>query len=260
MEEFEGKVAIVTGGSGGIGRAAALAFAKKGAKVAIADTLVEPGEETARMIKNEGGEAIFIKTDISKPAEVKSFIENAAKTYGRLDYALNNAGIDGVQAPTVEYPEEMWDRVLSINLTGIWLCMKYEIPHMLKQGKGAIVNTASVGGLMALSNISAYIASKFGVIGITKAAALEYATQGIRVNALCPGWTDTPMTVREAQEAGVELEEFKQMAANFVPIKRMGNPEEMAGPVIWLCSDAASYVTGHAMIVDGAMTAGWPLG
>ena len=259
MNEFEGKVAVVTGGSGGIGRASALAFARRGAKVAVADILVEGGEQTARMIKAQGGEAIFVKTDASNSTEVKALTDRTIERYGRLDYAHNNAGIDGAQASTAEYPEEMWNRVLAVNLTGVWLCMKYEIPQMLKQGKGAIVNTASVGGLMALSKISAYIAAKFGVIGITKTAALEYAGQGIRVNALCPGWTDTPMTVREAQEAGVDLAEFKKMAASFVPVKRMGGSEEMAEAVLWLCSDAASYVSGHAMVVDGALTAGWLL-
>lgn len=260
MDRFEGKVAIVTGGSGGIGRATALAFAREGARVAIADVFVDGGEETARLIREKGGEVTFLKTDVSNPREAETLINRVVETYGRLDFAHNNAGIDGAQAPTAEYPVEMWNRVIAINLMGVWLCMKYEIPQMLKVGKGAIVNTASVGGLMALTKISAYIAAKFGVIGITKTAALEYAVQNIRVNAICPGWTDTPMTVREAQQAGIRLEEFKQMAANFVPVKRMGTPDEMAEAVIWLCSDAASYVTGHALIVDGALTAGWPLG
>lgn len=256
MKEFEGKVAIVTGGSGGIGRASALAFARRGAKVVVSDILVDEGKETLQMIERGGGEGTFVKTDVSKATDVEALIKKVVETYGGLDYAHNNAGIDGAQANTAEYPEETWNRVLGVNLTGVWLCMKYEIPQMLKGGKGAIVNTASVGGFTALSKISAYIASKFGVIGITKTAALEYASQGIRVNALCPGWTDTPMTVREAQEAGVDLEEFRKMAAGSVPVKRMGRPEDMAEAVMWLCSDAASYITGHAMVVDGAMTAG----
>ncbi len=260
MYGFERKVAIVTGGSGGIGRATALSFAREGARVAIADVFVVGGEETARLIREKGGEATFFKADVSNPREAEALINRVVETYGRLDFAHNNAGIDGAQASTAEYPVDTWDRVIAINLTGVWLCMKYEIPQMLKVGKGAIVNTASVGGLMALTKISAYIAAKFGVIGITKTAALEYAIQNIRVNAICPGWTDTPMTVREAQQAGIGLEEFKQMAASFVPVKRMGTPEEMAEAVVWLCSDAASYVTGHALIVDGAITAGWLLG
>jgi len=158
MKEFEGKVAVVTGGSGGIGRAAAFAFARKGAKVALADVFIEGGEETALLIKGQGGGAFFMKTDVSNSTEVKALIDKTIETYGRIDYAHNNAGVDGAQADTAEYPEEIWNRVIGINLTGIWLCMKYEIPQMLKQGQGAIVNTASIGGVMALSKISAYIA------------------------------------------------------------------------------------------------------
>lgn len=259
MKGYDGNVVIVTGGGGGIGRASALAFSEKGAKVVVADVLVEAGEETVQIIEKNGGEALFVKTDVSRAIEVKALVDTTVDVYGRLDFAHNNAGINGPQAPTEAYPEESWDRVLGINLTGVWLCMKYEIPRMLEQGKGAIVNTASVGSYMALPNISAYIASKFGVVGITKTAALEYAGRNIRVNAICPGWTDTPMTVREARDTGLDLETFKQMAAGFVPVKRMGNPEEMAKAAVWLCSDDASYVNGHAMVVDGAMTAGWLL-
>ena len=244
MKEFSGRVAIVTGGSGGIGRAAALAFARKGAKVAVADILIEAGEETVQMIKNDGAEAIFVKTDVSNPAEVKALVDKAVKTYGSLDYAHNNAGIDGAQALTADYPEEMWNRVLSINLTGVWLCMKHEIPQMLKQGKGAIVNTASVGGFTALSKIAAYTAAKFGVIGITKTAALEYATQGIRVNAVCPGIISTPMTENLDQEK-------KSSLLDMIPMERFGKPEDVAWAVLFLASEDASYITGETIVVSG---------
>ena len=258
MKEFKKKVAIVTGGSGGIGRAIALAFAKRGAKVAVADILVDQGEETVQMIKKQGSEAIFAKTDVSNSAEVQAFVNQTIETYGRLDYAVNNAGIGGFRARTADYPEEVWNRIIGINLSGVWLCMKHEIPEMLKQGKGAIVNTASALGLMALSNLCAYVAAKHGVVGLTKTAALEYATQGIRVNAVCPGFVETPMMEGAAQKAEVPTEEFYKVLGNYSATKRMGKAEEIAETVIWACSDCASYVTGSALVVDGGWTSGWP--
>ena len=246
-----GKVAIVTGGGSGIGRASALAFAREGAKVVVADVVVEGGEETVRLIQHNGGAAIFVKTNESKAAEVEALVARAVLTYGRLDCAHNNAGIEGPGATTVDYAEESWERVLAINLTGVWLCMKYEIPQMLKQGSGAIVNTASTAGLVGYPRGSAYVASKHGVVGLTKTAALEYAKSGIRVNAVCPGAIDTPMMGRITDH---RPQRAARMAAA-EPVGRMGQPAEIAEAVVWLCSEAASFVTGHAMAVDGGMTA-----
>jgi len=246
-----GKVALVTGASSGIGRASALAFAREGAKVVVADVIVEGGEETVNLVKQAGGEAIFVKTDVAKAAEVEALVARAVQTYGRLDCAHNNAGIEGPGAATVEYAEEMWDRVIAINLKGVWLCMKYEIPQMLKNGGGAIVNTASTAGLVGYPSGSAYVASKHGVVGLTRTAALEYAKSGIRVNAVCPGAIDTPMMGRIT---GHRPHRAARMAAA-EPVGRMGNPSEIAEAVVWLCSDAASFVTGHPMAVDGGMTA-----
>jgi NAD(P)-dependent dehydrogenase (short-subunit alcohol dehydrogenase family) len=249
---LEGKVALVTGGGSGIGRATALAFGREGARVVVADVVVAGGEETAALLKQAGGDATFVKTDVSKAAEVEALIARTVTAYGRLDCAHNNAGIEGVEALTADYPEEDWDRVLAINLKGVWLCMKYELPQMQRQGGGAIVNTASIAGLVGAYRMPAYVASKHGVAGLTRAAALEYAKAGIRVNAVCPGVIRTPMVERfffsrhprsEARLAAAE------------PIGRLGTPEEVAEAVVWLCSDAASFVTGHTMAVDGGMVA-----
>jgi NAD(P)-dependent dehydrogenase (short-subunit alcohol dehydrogenase family) len=248
---LEGKIALVTGGSSGIGRATALAFAREGAKVVVADVQVEGGQETERMIKEAGGEAIFVKTDVSDAAEVERLINKAVKTYGRLDCAHNNAGIEGVTAPTADCTEENWDRTISINLKGVWLCMKYEIPQMLKKGGGAIVNTASVAGLVGFQGLPAYCASKGGIIQLTRTSALEYAAKGVRINAVCPGVIRTPMIERVT---GGKPEAEAQFTA-LEPIGRMGTPEEIAEAVVWLCSDAASFVTGHPMVVDGGLVA-----
>jgi NAD(P)-dependent dehydrogenase (short-subunit alcohol dehydrogenase family) len=245
-----GKVALVTGGGSGIGRASALTFAREGAKVVVADVVVEGGEETARLIQQRGGEAIFVKTDVSQAADVEALIARAVQTYGRLDCAHNNAGIEGAAATTIDYAEDAWERVIAINLKGVWLCMKYEIPHLLKQG-GAIVNTASTAGLVGYRGGSAYVASKHGVVGLTKTAALEYAKAGVRVNAVCPGAIDTPMMGRLT---GHRPQRAERMAAS-EPVGRMGRPEEIGEAVVWLCSEAASFVTGHAMAVDGGITA-----
>ncbi len=246
-----GKVALVSGAGSGIGRATALAFAREGAKVVVADVMVEGGEETVNLVKQAGGEAIFVKADVSKATEVEALVARAVQTYGRLDCAHNNAGIEGPGATTVDYGEDQWDRVIAINLKGVWLCMKYEIPQMLKTGGGAIVNTASTAGLVGYPRGSAYVASKHGVVGLSKTAALEYAKSNIRVNAVCPGAIDTPMMGRITDHRPTRA---ARMAAA-EPVGRMGVPGEIAEAVVWLCSDSASFVTGHAMAVDGGMTA-----
>jgi 3-hydroxybutyrate dehydrogenase len=250
---LDGKVALVTGGSSGIGRATALTFAREGAKLVIADMNEDGGQQTVHMITENGGEATFVRVDVANATEVAAMISKAVETYGRLDCAHNNAGVTQRAYPsTAEFPEDDWHRVLAINLTGVWLCMKYEIPQMLRQGSGAIVNTASVAGLVGLAGRSAYVASKHGVVGITRTAALEYAKAGIRVNCVCPGYIRTPMVAYVLQHEGRQLEE--QMVAR-EPIGRLGTPEEIAETVVWLCSDAASFVTGHTMTVDGGFVA-----
>lgn len=248
----EGKVALVTGGGSGIGRATALAFAREGAKVVVADVVVAGGQETARMITAAGGDATFVQVDVAKAADVEALIKKTVAAYGRLDCAFNNAGIEGeMRARTADASEENWNRVIAINLKGVWLCLKAEIPQMLKQGGGAIVNTASVAGLVGGVGASAYVASKHGVNGLTKTAALEYAKQGIRVNAVCPGGIRTPMLERIMGDNPRASEKI----AALEPVGRLGKPEEIAEAVVWLCSDAASFVTGLPMAVDGAMTA-----
>lgn len=251
MTDMTGKVALVTGGSSGIGRATALAFAREGAKVAVADLNIVGGQETVSLITEAGGEACFIEADMGEAASVAAMVEKTVETYGRLDYAHNNAGIEGVLKRTAEQAEEDWAPVIQINLTGVWLCMKYEIPHMLQQGAGAIVNTASGAGLIGVKRMAAYVASKHGVVGLTKTAALEYAKSGIRINAVCPGVIKTAMVDRVSGNRPDVLD--KMIAAE--PIGRSGQPEEIAESVVWLCSDAASFVTGHAMAVDGGAVA-----
>ena len=246
---FKGKVVIVTGGSFGIGRATAIAFAEQGAKVVVADW-VEDNETTDR-IKAMGGEALFIKCDVSKAADVQNVITQTNAKFGRLDYAFNNAGIEGVSGNTVECTEENFDRTIGVNLKGVWLCMKYEIPEMLKHGKGAIVNCASVAGLIGFPTLPAYVATKHAVLGLTKTTALEFVKSGIRVNAVCPGAIKTPMIDRLTGKKKEAEDQFATME----PIGRMGEPEEVAKAVLWLCSDEASFVTGHAMTVDGGWVA-----
>ncbi|MFO7697863.1 MAG: SDR family oxidoreductase [Anaerolineae bacterium] len=250
--KMEGKVALITGGSKGIGRATALAFAREGAKVVIADIAVEKCADTAKKITDDGGEAHCIETDVSKTNQVRALIDEIVTLYGRLDYAFNNAGIEGKQAPTVESTEDNWDLVIDINLKGVWLCLKYEIAQMLRQGGGAIVNTSSVAGVIGYPNISAYTASKHGVLGLTKTAALEYAKNNIRVNAVCPGVIRTAMIERFTDN---DPQVEKQMAES-APVGRMGTPEEIADAVVWLCSDEASFVTGHPLVIDGGRVAG----
>jgi NAD(P)-dependent dehydrogenase (short-subunit alcohol dehydrogenase family) len=228
-------------------------LAREGAKVVVADVNVDGGEETVRMIAEAGGEAIFVETDVSKTAEVEYMVEKAVEAYGQLDCAFNNAGIEGtVFVPTADYTIEDWDQVIGVNLTGLWLCMKYEIPQMLKLGGGAIVNTSSVVGLVGGSaSGSAYVASKHGVVGLTRAPALEYAQQNIRINVVCPGLIRTQIIERMVEDDR-ELEEW--LAAR-QPIGRLGAADEVAEAVVWLCSGAASFVTGHAMAVDGGFVA-----
>jgi NAD(P)-dependent dehydrogenase (short-subunit alcohol dehydrogenase family) len=249
--QMQDKVALVTGGSAGIGRAAALAFAREGAKVVVADVQVAGGQETVGLIRDAGGEAVFVRTQVASPVEVQALVDQAVQRYGRLDCAFNNAGIEGTLAPTAECSEENWNRTLEINLKGVWLCMKAEIAQMLKQGGGAIVNTASVAGLVGFQNLPAYCASKGGVVQLTRTAALEYAKMGIRINAVCPGVIRTAMVERVTGGNPQTEAQFVAME----PVGRMGTPEEVAAAVVWLCSDAASFVTGHPMVVDGGLVA-----
>jgi NAD(P)-dependent dehydrogenase (short-subunit alcohol dehydrogenase family) len=247
----EGKVMLVTGGGSGIGRATALKLAQEGATVMIADYVQEGGERTVKMIKDSGGTASFIQADVSLAAQVEAMVAKTVQTYGRIDGAFNNAGIEGRMATTVETSEENFDHTIAINLKGVWLCMKYEIPQMLRQGGGSIVNTASVAGLVGIERLPAYNASKHGVVGLTRTAALEYATKNIRVNCVCPGAIRTPMTERIIDSGG--MSEQEAIAAE--PVGRWGKPEEIAQGVVWLLSDSASFVTGHPMTIDGGWVA-----
>lgn len=246
---FAEKVVIVTGGSFGIGKASAIAFAERGAKVVVADCIED--KETIDTITELGGEAIFVKCDVSKSADVKILVDKTIEKFGRLDYALNNAGIEGIVGNTIDCTEENWDKTVNVNLKGIWLCMKYEIPEMIKFGKGAIVNISSVAGIVGFQTLPAYVASKHGIVGLTKTTALEFAKQNIRINAVCPGTIKTPMFERFTGNK----KEIEQQYANMEPIGRIGMPEEVAEAVVWLCSDASSFVTGHAMLVDGGWVA-----
>jgi NAD(P)-dependent dehydrogenase (short-subunit alcohol dehydrogenase family) len=247
VSDFGGKVAIVTGAGSGMGRAAALEFAARGAKVTVADVNEQGAAETVRLIREAGGEAAFEPTDVSVAAEVQRVVAATVERWGRLDCAFNNAGITDQHKSIVDCDEEVWQRVLAVNLTGVWLCMKYEVPAMLDTGGGAIVNTASSFGEVSAPNSSPYTASKHGVVGITKTVALELAQRGIRVNAVLPGLTDTPILENVAvEEAGFLSKQ---------PIGRMGRAEEVAAAAVWLCSDAASFVTGHPMAVDGGYLA-----
>ena len=246
-DHFDSKVVLVTGGNSGIGQATALAFAKKGAKVIVAARRVSEGQATVAMIKEAGGESHFVQTDVTKATEVEALIVACITKYGGLDYAVNNAGIGGTAfTPAAEYEEEIWDKVIDINLKGVWLCMKYEIPEMLKRGQGAIVNMSSVGGLKGGKMGVAYHASKHGVIGLTKAAAIEYAAQGVRINAVCPAVIKTPMT-----DPFFHDKDITAQVTAMHPMGRVGRPEEVASTVLWLCSEDASFVTGHAHPVDG---------
>lgn len=248
---MDARVALVTGAAAGIGRATALAFAARGDRVVVSDVDAPGGEETVALILGRGGEAIFVPADVSRPEEVEALVARCVETFGRLDYAFNNAGIEGESAPTADCSLENWDRVLSVNLRGAWLCMKYEIPAMLRAGGGSIVNCSSVAGLVGFRGSPAYVASKHGMVGLTRTAALEYAAQGVRVNAVCPGVVRTAMIDRFTHESPDAEAQLVAME----PVGRMGRPEEIADAVLWLCSERASFVTGQAIAVDGGMVA-----
>jgi len=247
---FIGKVAFVTGAANGIGRATALAFAQEGASVVLADVSEKQNQETADMVSDLGGHALAVRCDVLQSEDVRSALDATIKTFGRLDFAFNNAGIENSVKPAADITEQEWDRIIAIDLRGVFVCMKQEIPLILKQGGGAIVNTASGAGIKGFKGGAAYVAAKHGVVGLTRAAALDYAASNIRINAVCPGIIDTPMMDRfsggtpEGRHAVVAQE----------PIGRMGTPNEIAAAVVWLCSDAASFVVGSALVVDGGQT------
>jgi NAD(P)-dependent dehydrogenase (short-subunit alcohol dehydrogenase family) len=249
---LDGKVALITGAGSGIGQATSRIFAREGAKLVLADVVEEGGNQTLKMVQELGAHAIFVKCDVSKWNDVEAAVAKAVATYGRLDCAFNNAGIEGEGGNTHECTEENWARVISINLTGVWLCMKAEIAQMLKQGGGgAVVNTSSGAGLAGIRGMPAYVAAKHGVAGLTRAAALEYGRQGIRVNAVCPGPIRTPMMARGLKRRP----DLEERYARSEPLKRLGEPEEIGEAVAWLCSERASYVTGLPMPVDGGFMA-----
>lgn len=248
---FSGKVALVTGGAAGIGRATAQAFAQQGVQVVVADLDVPGGQACVEAIRAAGGQATFVRCDVTREADVKAMIEQTLASYGRLDYAFNNAGIEIEKGRLAEGSETEFDAIMGVNVKGVWLCMKYQLPVMLAQGGGAIVNTASVAGLGAAPKMSIYAASKHAVIGLTKSAAIEYAKKQIRVNAVCPAVIDTDM-FRRAYEADPRKAEF---AAAMHPVGRIGKVEEVAGAVLYLCSDGAAFTTGQALAIDGGATA-----
>jgi NAD(P)-dependent dehydrogenase (short-subunit alcohol dehydrogenase family) len=249
---FMGKVAFVTGAGSGIGRATALAFAREGASVTIADISEQGLQEAARIIENLGGKALAVKCDVTRGEDVKSALERTLSTFGRLDAAFNNAGSEQKVTKLSDLAEEEWDRIIRVNLRSVFLCMKYQIQLMLKHGGGAIVNTSSGAGVLAIQGQSSYCAAKFGVTTISKIAALENAKENIRVNAICPGMIDTPMIARFTGDT----EEGRALVISKEPVGRMGKPEEIAAAVLWLCSEDAGFVTGHAMVVDGGQTSG----
>ena len=240
------KVAIVTGGSSGIGRATAVALAKERVKVTVAARRAKEGEETVQLIKDAGSEGIFVKTDVANEDDIRSLVAKSAKTYGRLDYAFNNAGIEEMMTPLADQTSEIFDQIMNVNVKGVWLSMKYEIPEMIRNGGGAIVNMSSVAGVMGFPQMPIYIASKHAVLGLTKSAALEYAKSGIRINAVAPGGVETDMAKRVGGD-----HQFLETLTSMHPIGRIANPEEIANTVVWLLSDKASFVLGHTLIVDG---------
>ena len=249
--KLENRVALVTGGASGIGRAAAFALAAEGAAVVISDVNTLQGEETAQELITAGHKAMFIPCDVSRAVQVSSMVRRTVSSFGRLDCAVNSAGIGGDMTPTDLREEASWDLIMDINLKGVWLSMKYELEPMLNQSGGAIVNVSSAAGLTGLRHASAYSASKHGVIGLTRSAALEYARKNIRINAVCPGFTDTPL-VDELNAANPKMVEATIQA---IPMRRLGTPEEIAQAIVWLCSDDSSFVTGHALAIDGGRLA-----
>ncbi|MFD0931126.1 SDR family oxidoreductase [Psychroflexus salinarum] len=248
--EFKNKVVIITGASSGIGKATALAFSNEGAKLVLSDVQDDEGETLAEEIRKKGNECIYMHCDISKPADVQKMVKESVKKFGRLDIAYNNAGIEGKMGFTADGSEENFDRIIGINLKGVWACMKYEIPEMLKNKKGVIVNCSSIAGVIASPGLPVYVASKHGVNGLTKNAALEYAKQGIRVNSVCPAGVDTPMLDRIVLNSpGME-----EQMDTIHPIGRAAKPKEIADAVLYLCSDRSSFITGHELLVDGGYT------
>ncbi|MBP7997676.1 MAG: SDR family oxidoreductase [Chloroflexi bacterium] len=245
------KVALVTGGASGIGQVTAYALAKAGARVVIADVNAAAGEETAQTIRQRGGEALFVDADVTDAAAVQALIQTIVVTYGRLDCAFNNAGVEGTPTRTADASEADFDFIMRVNVKGVWLCMKHEINQMIAQGGGAIVNTASVAGLVGAHSLPIYSASKHAVVGLTKSAAVEYAKKGIRVNAVCPTVIRTPMVERGL----AALPKFMDVVKQAIPMRRIGEPEEVAAAVVWLCSDAARFVTGTTLTIDGGFTA-----
>ena len=248
---LQGKVGLVTGGTSGIGRETAVLFAKAGVKVVVAGRREQEGKETVDLVRAAGGDGLFVKTDVSKAAEVDALIQTAVDKFGRLDVAFNNAGIEGVWVPIIRQTEEDFDRTININLKGVWLCLKSEIRQMLKQGGGAIVNMASITGLVGSAGAAAYSASKHGVIGLTKAAALETARSGIRINAVCPAAVETAMSDRIFGAPAVH-----KYVLSCHPIGRFGKAGEIAEAVVWMCSDRASFMTGQSLVLDGGFLAG----
>ena len=240
----------MTGAANGIGRATALAFAREGASVIVADVAERGIQETARLVEQAGGRALAVRCDVTRPEDVKAALDKTVEAFGRLDFAFNNAGIEQPVGPMAEIAEEVWERIIDVDLRGVFLCMKYQVPIMLRSGGGAIVNTSSGAGVKGIAGQAAYCAAKCGVIGLSKAAALDYAKQNIRVNVVCPGIIETPMMDRFS---GGTPEGRERVIAQ-EPIGRMGRPEEIAAAVVWLCSDPAAFVVGHAMLVDGGQT------
>lgn len=251
MALMENKIGLVTGAASGIGRESALALAREGASLCLSDVNLDGVEETAQMIADIGGEAIAVRCDVSEKDDVQAMVKTAVDHFGRLDCAVNNAGISGNMAKRIhEYDDEVFDKILSINVKGVWLGMKAELPYMLEQGAGSIVNIASVAGLIGAPKGAAYTASKHAVVGLTKSAAVEYAKMGLRINAVCPGYTETPMVTR-ITEADPAME---QITIRAIPMHRIGKPHEIAEGVLWLCSDLSSFVTGHQLVMDGGLT------